>query len=81
MWNGLYSLLGRHVGVLPYFFPVVLIFGLWIYYDVRDRKLIDDKRRRGVFHCIRCDKLYSAPEGVEVCQCPRCKFENSRLRF
>ncbi len=25
---------------------IVLIFGLWIYYDVRDRKLIDAKRRR-----------------------------------
>ncbi len=60
---------------------IVLIFGLWIYYDVRDRKLIDAKRRRVVFHCIRCDKLYSAPEGTEVCKCPRCGFENSRLRF
>lgn len=70
------------VGALIYTVSaIVLIFGLWIYYDVRDRKLIDAKRRRVVFHCIRCDKLYSAPEGTEVCKCPRCRFENSRLRF
>ena len=60
---------------------IVVILGLWIYYDVCDRKLIDAKRRRVVFHCIRCDKLYSAPEGTDVAECPRCKFENSRLRF
>lgn len=60
---------------------IVLIFSLWIYYDRRDRKLIDAKRRRVVFHCIRCDKLYSAPEGAEFCPCPRCRHENSRLRF
>lgn len=60
---------------------IVLIFSLWIYYDRRDRKLIDAKRRRVVFHCIRCDKLYSAPEGTELCPCPRCRHENSRLRF
>ena len=70
------------VGALIYTVSaIVLIFGLWIYYDVRDRKLIDAKRRRVVFHCIRCDRLYSAPVGTEVCKCPRCEFENSRLRF
>lgn len=70
------------IGALIYTFgAIVLIFSLWLYYDVRDRKLIDAKRRRVVFHCIRCDKLYSASEGTEVCPCPRCRFENARLRF
>ena len=70
------------VGALIYTLSAcALVFGLSFYYDVRDRKLIDAKRRRVVFHCIRCDKLYSASEGTEVCPCPRCGFENGRLRF
>jgi len=28
-WNAFYLMAGRHLGLLPYFFPVVLVFGLW----------------------------------------------------
>jgi hypothetical protein len=28
-WNAAYSIAGRHLGLLPYFFPTVLVFGLW----------------------------------------------------
>ena len=28
-WNLAYSVAGRHLGLLPYFFPTVLILGLW----------------------------------------------------
>ena len=28
-WNAAYSIAGRHLGLLPYFFPMVLVFGLW----------------------------------------------------
>ena len=28
-WNLAYSIAGRHLGLLPYFFPTVLVLGLW----------------------------------------------------
>jgi DNA-directed RNA polymerase subunit RPC12/RpoP len=34
-----------------------------------------------VFHCIRCDALYTAPTGTELCRCPKCGHQNGRLRF
>lgn len=59
----------------------VVAFGLWFYYDRRDRRLYDLERRKVNFHCIRCDKLYTAKSGTELCECPRCHFQNQRLTF
>jgi len=56
-------------------------FGVWTYYDRRDRALFDAERQRVTFHCIRCDRLYSAPRGAETAVCPRCGYHNSRLKF
>ena len=28
-WNAAYAIVGRHLGLLPFFFPVVLLLGLW----------------------------------------------------
>jgi ribosomal protein L40E len=55
--------------------------GLWLWYDRRDHRRFEAERRRTTFHCIRCDALYSAPAGAELCQCPKCGYENARLKF
>ena len=68
--------------VVVYGLLVLGVFGaLWVYYDRRDRALYDAQRRKITFHCIRCDRLYAEPGGRELCPCPRCGHENSRLRF
>jgi Zn finger protein HypA/HybF involved in hydrogenase expression len=54
---------------------------LWLFYDRRDRARYDLERRKTTFHCIRCDRLYTAPEGTELSKCPKCGHENVRLRF
>jgi hypothetical protein len=59
----------------------VVFLSLWLFYDRRDHLRFDRERRRTTFHCIRCDRLYTAPEGAAVCPCPRCGHENARLRF
>jgi len=55
--------------------------GAWLYYDRRDHACFEGERRRTTFHCIRCDRLYTARAGAELAKCPRCGHENSRLRF
>lgn len=63
---------------------VILAVGflvLWLYYDRRDHLRFELERRKTTFHCIRCDQLYTAPPGAELCKCPRCGHENTRLRF
>ncbi len=58
-----------------------VFLGLWLWYDRRDNRRFELERRRVTFHCIRCDALYTAPTGTELCKCPKCGHENSRLRF
>jgi hypothetical protein len=55
--------------------------GLWLCYDRRDHRRFERERRKTTFHCIRCDQIYPAPAGTELCPCPRCGHENTRLRF
>ena len=55
--------------------------GAWLSYDRRDHARFERERRRTTYHCIRCDRLYTARSGSGLCRCPRCGHENSRLRF
>ena len=59
----------------------VVFLGLWLWYDRRDHRRFEAERRKTTFHCIRCDRLYTARGGAELCKCPRCAHENSRLKF
>ncbi len=59
----------------------LLFISLWLYYDRRDHARFERQRRRGTFHCIRCDRIYESPAGNEMAVCPRCGHENQRLRF
>ncbi|MDB6168238.1 MAG: hypothetical protein JWM88_1102 [Verrucomicrobia bacterium] len=59
----------------------VVFLALWFYYDRRDHARFEMERRKGTFHCIRCDALYTAPTGIDLAKCPRCAYENTRLRF
>lgn len=58
-----------------------VFLGLWLYYDRRDHRRFELERRRRAFHCIRCDRLYTASAGTEVADCPACGHRNLRLRF
>lgn len=72
---------------LPVFFTGLvfagffLVFGLWFFYDRRDRSLYDRERDQHAYHCTRCGALYSghSPDGMATC--PQCEFRNVRLRF
>jgi hypothetical protein len=58
-----------------------LFLGLWIYYDRRDFQQFEGERRKSTFLCVRCDQLYVQAGQPATCECPRCGFLNSRLRF
>ena len=55
--------------------------GLWIFYDRRDHARFEAEKRKTIFHCVRCDEVYSERGRVAVAVCPRCGHENGRLRF
>ena len=54
---------------------------IWLYYDHRDHARYEAERRKTVFHCIRCDRLYTDKRGTDLSPCPRCHHPNSRLKF
>lgn len=54
---------------------------LWMYYDRRDHRLFEAARRKGTFVCVRCSHIYSAPGRPDLCKCPKCGHENTRLKF
>ena len=58
-----------------------VFLALWLYYDGREHRRFELERRKTVFHCIRCDTLYTAPGGTEMWKCPKCAHDNARLRF
>jgi uncharacterized paraquat-inducible protein A len=60
---------------------MLVIFGLWLYYDLRDRNRHSAERDKVIFHCIKCSQIYTAPEKTEEAECPKCGFTNGRLRF
>ncbi|HLS28032.1 MAG TPA: hydrogenase nickel incorporation protein HypA [Opitutales bacterium] len=69
-------------GALIYIFSAIsLLFGLWLFYDLRDKNLYEAERKKVIFHCIKCDRIYTDRQGTAVSVCPRCQFENARLKF
>lgn len=70
------------VGALIYIFSAMaLLIGLWLFSDLRDKNLYEAERKKVIFHCIKCDKIYTSRQGTEVAPCPRCQFNNARLKF
>lgn len=70
------------LGALIYIFSAfALLLGLWLYYDLRDKNIYEAERKKVIFHCIKCDKIYTDHQGAETSPCPRCDFQNSRLKF
>ncbi len=69
-------------GALIYLFSALGFIGaLWLYYDLRDKNLYEAERKKVTFYCVKCERLYTGRHGSETAACPRCKFENARLRF
>ncbi len=58
-----------------------LVFGLWIYAEHKDKLRIIPRQSKVIFHCIKCSQIYTGPHGGEEEECPRCSFNNARLRF
>lgn len=74
--------LGFPVFVILFLLSGLLLFvGLWLYYDLRDRKYYDRKRLLSVYHCVRCGHLYSLREMKKPAACTRCGFVNDSLKF
>lgn len=60
---------------------LLLVVGLWVYYDRRDKQLYEGQRLLVIFHCVRCGKIYTAKGTHEEAPCPECRFNNGRLKF
>ena len=60
---------------------IAVLFGLWIYYDRRDRAFFDATRHKATFHCLKCSCLYTAVAEGNLNPCPRCGHPNPPLRF
>ncbi len=56
---------------------------LWFYYEKRDRRLFDVRRKRKIFHCVRCGNLYSIrkKDVADGHDCPECGYKNYELSF
>ncbi len=47
----------------------------------RQKRDYENMARVVTFHCMKCDSVYTAPNGTETESCPNCGYKNSRLRF
>ncbi|MDR2844727.1 MAG: hypothetical protein LBV28_01395 [Puniceicoccales bacterium] len=60
---------------------LVVVCGLWFFYERREAVLSDHRRINTVFHCVKCQLIYARPRRRENTPCPRCGFNNVRLKF
>lgn len=69
------------------FIVTFLVLGLtffaviWLLYDLRDRKVFDRQRQVDVYHCVKCQHLYTGKNFEELKKCPKCQRENIPLKF
>lgn len=61
-------------------FGLGMVFGLWVYYDRRDRHLFDQVRALAAFHCTKCGTVYSGQSEKQE-SCPQCGHGNYQLKF
>ena len=56
---------------------------LWFFYDRRDSRRFEARRRQKVFHCVRCGNLYSVTKAdvSEGEACPECDYKNYELSY
>lgn len=59
----------------------LLLGGFWLYSDIQDKRRIEPRASKVIFHCIKCSQIYVGRHGSEECDCPQCGFKNGRLRF
>lgn len=60
----------------------MLMIGLvWIYFDIRERRLYSIKRELHAFHCVKCGHIYGVRQSRAISSCPKCGFRNSKLSF
>lgn len=59
---------------------MLLLGVLWLFYDRRDRRFLDQSRRKTTFCCLKCSHVYTSAE-TDLCPCPRCGHSNAPLRF
>lgn len=60
---------------------IVSLYALWFYYEVRVQRRHADRSRCYVYHCVKCSLTYSSQKNSEKCNCPKCGFNNLRLKF
>ncbi len=62
---------------------LLAIAGLWFYYEKREKRVFDIRRKRRVFHCVKCGELYSVrkKDVSEGQECPKCEYNNYELSF
>lgn len=58
-----------------------LLLALWFFYERRQAIITDTHRLSTLFHCIKCNLIYTRRRRREHAPCPRCGFNNIRLRF
>jgi len=59
----------------------LVVIGLQLWYDRRDELISDHRRLSSAFSCARCGLTYVRPRRREEAACPRCGWNNVRLRF
>ena len=59
----------------------VILFWLQAWYDRRDVLLADHRRLNSAFSCVRCGLTFVRPRRREEAACPRCGWNNVRLKF
>lgn len=57
------------------------IIGLWLYFDHCEKDRFEKRRLWGIFHCIKCGRIYTYKDKQAHVPCPDCSFKNNNLKY
>ena len=60
---------------------IVSLYTLWFYYESSVKRRHALRSQCYVYHCVKCSLTYSSQKNSEKCNCPKCGFNNLRLKF
>lgn len=69
----------RNPFVIMLVFNLVMIFGAWLYYNLRDAQATS-VIKSNLYRCVKCSHVYVEGREVPLSQCPRCGHFNEAVK-
>jgi hypothetical protein len=65
---------------LPLILALTALFAITVFYDVTVSRRRRANRKKAVYRCENCRRIYTAPRRTPLARCPQCGHNNEPMR-